>query len=54
LTQDQADWMDQHMESIWSGDFDGIGGCHGAYGAGNATSGTRYSPMGRWSNQPSN
>jgi hypothetical protein len=45
LTQDQADWMDQHMESMWSGDFSGFGGCHGPYGTDSSSSGTRYSPM---------
>ena len=48
LTQEQADWMDEHMESMWSGDYAGFGGCHGAPatgGNGNSGSGTRYSPM---------
>lgn len=44
LTQEQADWMDEHMEQMWSLDGSGFGGCHG-YGTG-STSGTRYnSPM---------
>jgi hypothetical protein len=44
LTQEQADWMDEHMDQMWSLDGSGFGGCHG-YGAG-STSGTRYnSPM---------
>jgi hypothetical protein len=44
LTQEQADWMDGHMEEMWSLDGSGFGGCHG-YGTG-STSGTRYnSPM---------
>lgn len=54
LTQEQADWMDQHMESMWSTDGAGFGGCHGAVGAGNTTSGTRYGPMMRWNNSSSN
>lgn len=45
LSQEQADWMDQHMESMWSGDFGGFGGCHGPNGAGAPNSGTRYGPM---------
>jgi len=45
LSQEQADWMDQHMESMWSGDFSGFGGCHGPNGAGAPNSGTRYGPM---------
>jgi hypothetical protein len=53
LTQDQADWMDQHMESMWSGDFDGFGGCHGPGDAGDAGSSTRFGPMMRGSNGPS-
>ena len=54
LTQEQADWMDQHMESMWSADGAGFGGCHGPAGAGNTTSGTRFGPMMRWSNTSSN
>jgi hypothetical protein len=54
LTQEQADWMDQHMESMWSADGAGFGGCHGSAGAGNSTSGTRFGPMMRWSNTSSN
>ena len=54
LTQEQADWMDQHMESMWSADGAGFGGCQGAAGAGNTTSGTRYGPMMRWNNTSSN
>ena len=53
LTQEQADWMDQHMESMWSGDGAGFDGCHGATGAGNSNSGTRFGPMMGWNNQPS-
>jgi Protein of unknown function (DUF2680) len=53
LTQEQADWMDQHMESMWSGDGTGFGGCHGANGTSDSTSGTRYGPMMRGYNQPS-
>lgn len=53
LTQAQADWMDQHMESMWSGDGTGFGGCHGANGASDSTSGTRYGPMMGGYNQPS-
>ena len=52
LTQEQADWMDQHMESMWSGDF-GNGGCHGANDAGGSSSGTRYGPGMRGSRGPS-
>lgn len=54
LTQEQADWMDQHMESMWSGGVNGFGGCHGAYGEGSSTSGTRFGPMMRWNNSSSN
>jgi hypothetical protein len=53
LTQEQADWMDQHMESMWSGDGAGFGGCHGANGGSSSTPGTRYGPMMRGNNQPS-
>jgi hypothetical protein len=54
LTQEQADWMDQHMESMWSGDFSGFGGCHGPVnGTGSTDSGTRYGPMMRGSRAPS-
>ena len=38
LTQEQADWMDQHMESMWSGDFSGYGSCPGMGGAGRSGS----------------
>lgn len=40
LTQEQADWMDQHMEQMWQGGGPGRtgGGCPGMGG--------------RWSNQP--
>ncbi len=57
LTQAQADWMDQHMELMWSGDFGGAG-CHGFNGgadsdnsnSGNtnprgSNSGSRFGPM---------
>lgn len=50
LTQEQADWMDQHMESMWSGDGTGFGGCHGGTNTDDTTSGTRFGPMMRWSN----
>ena len=55
LTQEQADWMDQRMESMWSGDYNSFGGCHGANGWNNPESSSfenRYSPMmgGRWGN----
>ncbi len=45
LTQEQADWMDQHMEAMWSGDFGGFG-CHGFNGdsdSGNSSSGSSNS-----------
>jgi len=49
LTQEQADWMDSHMESMWSGSGAGYGGCHGAYGTGSSQSnGTRFGPMMNW------
>jgi hypothetical protein len=33
LTQQQADWMDQHMEQMWSNGFgSGVGGCPGFNG----------------------
>lgn len=55
LTQEQAEWMDQHMESMWSGDYSSFGGCHGANGWNNPESSSfenRYNPMmgGRWEN----
>jgi hypothetical protein len=55
LTQEQADWMDQHMESMWSGEFSDFGNCHGVNGWNNpdsSSSGSRYNPMmgGRWGN----
>ena len=69
LTQDQADWMDQHMESMWSGDFGGFGGCHGPVngagktssgssngsknGPGSTNPGTRFGPMMRGYRSPS-
>jgi hypothetical protein len=53
LTQEQADWMDQHMESMWSGDGAGFGGCHGAYGDQDANSETPSGSMMRWNHQPS-
>ena len=43
LTQEQADWMDQHMESMWSGDFSGFGGCHSS-GSGSSSSGAQFGP----------
>jgi hypothetical protein len=54
LTQEQADWMDQRMESMWSGGANGFGGCHGAFGTGSAASGARSGPMMRWNNSPAN
>jgi len=53
LTQEQADWMDQHMESMWSDDGAGFGGCHGPNGTGNSSSDTSFGPMMRWYNQTS-
>lgn len=55
LTQEQADWMDQRMESMWSGGYRGFGPCHGTIGWDNPDSssfGGRYNPMmgGRWGN----
>jgi len=55
LTQEQAEWMDQRMESMWSGDYSSFGGCHGANGRNNPESSrfeNRYSPMmgDRWGN----
>ena len=46
LTQEQADWMDQHMEQMWQNGGFGAGPCHGGTGAGRG-------PAGRWNNQPS-
>ncbi len=59
LTQAQADWMDQHMESMWSGNGAGFG-CPGANGT-NGTNGAnspnnngsgfrRGGPMMNWNN----
>jgi hypothetical protein len=45
LTQDQAEWMDGHMESMWSGDFNGFGGCHGGYDGDNSGSSAFNNPM---------
>lgn len=55
LTQEQAEWMDQRMESMWSDDYSDFGGCHGAYGWNNPESSSfenRYNSMmgGRWGN----
>lgn len=33
LTQEQADWMDDHMEQMWAGGY-GPGSCHGANSTG--------------------
>ncbi len=57
LTQAQADWMDQHMESMWSGNY-GASGCPGFNGGvgnrnanprnanpGGSNSGSRFGPM---------
>lgn len=53
LTQEQADWMDQHMESMWSGNFSGFGGCHGPInGAGTPNSGSNGSTNGSNSTTP--
>ncbi|HSM25922.1 MAG TPA: hypothetical protein VK856_13750, partial [Anaerolineaceae bacterium] len=53
LTQEQAEWMDQRMESMWSGDYRGFGGCHSLNDWNNAdgsSSGSHFNPMmgGRW------
>lgn len=45
LTEDQAEWMDQHMESMWSGDFNGFGGCHGRYDEDSTGSSDYNNPM---------
>ena len=55
ITQEQADWMDQRMESMWSGDFNSNGSCHGSNGwnnSGNSSFWNRSNPMmgGRWGN----
>ena len=55
LTQEQANWMDEHMDSMWSGEFNNFGYCHGANSWNNSDGANlynRYSPMmgGRWGN----
>jgi hypothetical protein len=55
LTQEQADWMDQRMLSMWSGDYRGFGPCHSTNDWDNpnsSSSDSRYGPMmgGRWGN----
>jgi len=55
LTQEQAERMDQWMESMWSGDYNGFGGCYGANGWNNPDSSNfenRHNLMmgGRWGN----
>jgi hypothetical protein len=51
LTQQQADWMDQHMESMWSGGFGCFGGVPGSgpkdapNGSNNSNRGNFQGPM---------
>jgi len=47
LSQEQADWMSQHMQQM-QGFGMGAGGCGGGYGQGTR----QRMPMGRWFNQP--
>ena len=58
LTQEQADWMDSHMEQMWQNGGAGFGACHGGT-AGSPTSpgaptnnSFRRGPMMRGSTQP--
>ena len=41
ITQEQADWMSQHMQQRWQNGGAGAGSCHGGRG-----------PRGRWNTQP--
>lgn len=55
ITQEQADWMDEHMEDMWSGDYRGFGPCHGVNDWDNSEGSSfwnRSNPMmgGRWGN----
>lgn len=55
LTQEQADWMDEHMEYMWSGEYRGFGPCHGSNDWNNSEDSSfwnRSNPMmgGRWGN----
>ena len=45
ITQEQADWMQSHMQQMWQNG--GPGGCHGA-----GNSGRGYGPGMRWNTQP--
>jgi hypothetical protein len=47
LTQEQADWMSQHMQQM-RGNGMGAGGCGGGFGQG----ARQRMPMGRWYSQP--
>jgi hypothetical protein len=47
MTQEQADWMAQHMQQMRSYGT-GAGGCGGGFGQG----ARQRMPMGRWFNQP--
>ena len=52
LTQEQADWMDQHMEQMWQNGGAGFGPCHGGSATGAASAGTSRGPGWRWNQQP--
>jgi len=41
LTQEQAEWMDEHMVQMWSGDFGNGGHCGGG----------RFFPGSRWNDE---
>ena len=51
LTQEQADWMSQHMQQMQAYGI-GAGGCGGGFRQGAAQSGWQRMPMRRWFNQP--
>jgi hypothetical protein len=54
LTQQQADWMDQHMESMWSGGFGCFGGYPDTDGTTTPNSGANNTPNGANKANPGN
>ena len=53
LTQEQADWMAQHMQQMHANGF-GPGNCLGAGPGSGARQNWRQMPIWRWYNQPTN
>ena len=53
LTQEQADWMLQHMDQMHGNDGYARGGCYGAYGSNGAPSGMWQHMLGGGWNSPS-